>query len=195
MTLLRSWLGPAALVACCLHVNPASAAPPGDWSVAVERLFGIVRTTIDDDDGISYSGTSVSLMSKVGGSTPYSSPRLAIDYLTGSSFTFGGALGYQSNDGEGSGDSWLVAPRVGYFVRPSSSFGLWPRIGLTQVLFEDLDQDATALTLELPLEFLVGGGVAIAVMPHADIGIGGSANNEDRTITELGLQFGLGAFF
>ena len=53
---------------------------------------------------------------------------------------------------------------------------------------------ATALTLELPLEFFVSSGVAFTLTPHADIGLGGSDGDLDRTVTELGLQFGVGLF-
>jgi len=38
-------------------------------------------------------------------------------------------------------------------------------------------------------------GVALTIMPHADIGIGGSVGPLDRTLTELGLAFGFGLFF
>jgi hypothetical protein len=184
----------SALAGSLLVAAPARAAtPPGDWSLAVERLFGITRTSIDSDVGDS-TYTSISLLSKVVGGYGYSAPRFAFDYLIGSGVSFGGALGYNSL-GDGDGDAWLIAPRVGYFARPGRSFGLWPRVGLTQLVVDYGDSDtATALTLELPLEFFVSSGVAFTLTPHADIGIGGSENDVDRTVTELGLQFGVGLF-
>jgi len=184
----------SALTASSLAAPASAAAPPGDWSLAVERLFGITRTSIDSDAGDT-NYTSISLLSKVGGQYGYSAPRFAFDYLLGSGVSFGGALGYQSLS-DGGADAWLIAPRVGYFARPGRSFGLWPRVGLTQVVIdygEDSDT-ATALTLELPLEFFVSSGVAFTLMPHADIGIGGSNSDVDRTVTEIGLQFGVGLF-
>jgi hypothetical protein len=174
---------------------PASAAaPPGDWSLAVERLFGITRTSIDSDLG-DYNYTSISILSKVGGQGGYSAPRFAFDYLLGSGVSVGAGFGYHALS-DGGADAWLIAPRVGYFARPGRSFGLWPRVGLTQLVVDyggDSDT-ATALALELLLEFFVSPGVAFTLTPHADIGIGGTENEVDRTLTEIGLQFGVGLF-
>ena len=125
----------SALSASLLMAAPARAAtPPGDWSLAVERLFGITRTSVDSDLG-DRNYTSISLLSKVVGGYGYSAPRFAFDYLIGSGVSFGAALGYNSL-GDGDGDAWLIAPRVGYFARPGRSFGLWPRVGLTQLVVE-----------------------------------------------------------
>jgi hypothetical protein len=186
----------AASAAWSLHALDAAAAPPGDLSIAVERLFGIVRTTFEVGDAED-SVTSVSLFSQVSGHAGYSAPRLAFDWLSMSGFSFGGALGYQTNgDDDDDGDAWLLAARVGYFARPSSGFGIWPRIGLTHIASDTgVDAAATALTFEVPLEFLLSRGIAISLTPHADIGIGGHVGNLQRDITELGLQFGAGAFF
>jgi len=178
-----------------LAAAPAqAAAPPGDWSLAVERLFGITRTSVDSDGGDA-NYTSLSLLAKVGGEYGYSAPRFAFDYLLGSGVSFGVALGYHSASDNGS-DAWLIAPRVGYFARPGRSFGLWPRVGLTQVVFDygSYSDTATALTLEMPLEFFASPGVAFTLTPHADIGIGGSASGVDRSLTEIGLQFGVNLF-
>jgi hypothetical protein len=186
----------AAGAACSFHALNAEAAPPGDLSIAVERLFGIVRTTFEVGDAED-SVTSVSLFSQVSGHVGYSAPRLAFDWLSMSGFSFGGALGYQTNgDDDNDGDAWLLAARVGYFARPSSGFGIWPRIGLTHIASDyGVDAAATALTFEVPLEFLLSRGIAISLTPHADIGIGGHVGDLQRDITELGLQFGAGAFF
>jgi hypothetical protein len=175
-----------------LHAPAAGAAGPGDVSLAVERLFGFGRITADYGDA-EFTDTSFSVGAKVSGRYAYSVPRLALDYITASGVTLGGAFGVQFV--EGRGDGWLMAPRVGYFARPGRSFGLWPRVGFTYLQIEDEDTDATALTLEVPLEFLVGGGAAIALTPFADLGLGGSENGADRTLTEIGLQFGVGLFF
>lgn len=186
---------PCVLAVSSLAVPAQAATPPGDWSIAVERLFGITRISIDSDAGDG-NATSISLLAKVVGTYGYSAPRLAFDYLLGSGVSFGAALGYESLS-DGGADAWLLAPRVGYFARPGRSVGVWPRVGLTQMIVDDGgDSDtATALTLELPLEFFTSSGVAFSLTPHADIGISGSDDNVDRTITEIGLQFGVGLFF
>lgn len=186
----------AASAACAFHSLDANASPPGDVSIAVERLFGIVRTTFEVGDAED-SVTSVSLFSQVSGHVGYSAPRLAFDWLSMSGFSIGGAVGYQTNgDDEDDGAAWLLAARAGYFARPSSGFGIWPRAGITHIASDyGFDVTATALTFEVPLEFLLSRGIAISITPHADIGIGGHAGGLQRDVTELGLQFGAGAFF
>ncbi len=188
----------AASAVCSFHSLNAEAAPPGDLSIAVERLFGIVRTTIEVGDAED-SVTAVSIFSQVSGHAGYSAPRLAFDWLSMSGFSIGGALGYQTNGNdadEGDGDAWLLVGRVGYFARPSSGFGIWPRVGLTHIASDyGVESTATALTFEVPLEFLLSRGIAISLTPHADIGIGGHVGDFQRDVTELGLQFGAGAFF
>jgi hypothetical protein len=182
-------------VAASLLTMEARAAAPGDWSVAVERVFGISRVTSDVEPGGTTTTTSVSLLSKVSGDIGYSAPRLAFDYVTASGLTLGGAIGYQSVSVEDAdaATAWLLAGRIGYFARVSSGVGIWPRGGLTHVAFEG--GDMTALTLEVPFEFFLDRGVALSLTPHADIGIAGNVGPFDRTVTELGLQFGFGAFF
>lgn len=178
-----------------LLAAPAWAAPPGEVSLAVERLFGFRRTSVESY-GDTYTSTTFSIGSNVADHGTYSSPRLALDYLAPSGITFGGALGFQTRI-DADGEAWLLAPRVGYFARASAGFGIWPRAGVTLVAIGDNpDSSAAALTLDVPLEFLVNRSFAITLTPHADIGIGGDDGlDEDQTITELGFQFGVGAFF
>jgi hypothetical protein len=182
----------------------AHAAPPGNWSVAVERLFGLSRVSVETDTAAgssSQEGTSISLFSAFLGNRGYSSPRLAIDYIASSGVSFGGAVAYEtasSDDTDSDQSAWLVAPRLGYFARPNADFGVWLRAGLTHVSVASEGSDtltATALTLEVPLVFLIGGPLGLTIMPHADIGIAGGTDTVDRTMTELGLQFGANAFF
>jgi hypothetical protein len=190
---LRSLCFVAAITACSLHATKAFAAAPGDWSLAVERLFGFSRVTSDFDPGGTTTTTSVSLLAKVRGDIGYSAPRLAFDYIASSNITFGGAFGYQSiSVEEADEDGWLLTGRVGYFARVSSGLGLWPRVGITHLDFDA--SDATALSLEVPLEFFLERGIALAVTPHADIGLSGNVGSLDRTLTEIGLEFGVGFF-
>ncbi len=200
-----SWVlaGVAALAVCVLQVRTAHAAPPGNWSIGVERLFGITRATTDtdvgDDETVSTTSTSVSLFSKPFGAFGYSSPRLAFDYLADSGITFGGAFAYETVEDGPSG--WLFAGRLGYFALPSPNFAIWPRAGLTHVAVDaggddDADRTATAVTIEVPLVIMVlGRSLGLTIMPHADIGIAGGTDTVDQRITELGLQFGVNAFF
>jgi hypothetical protein len=194
---------------CLLQTRDAHAAAPGNWSLGVERIFGISRVTVDTEVGdvtTSYTNTSVSLFSALSGLRGYSSPRLALDYLSGSGVSFGGAFAYETINGDNEDDDgesvWLLAARVGYFADVTPSFGIWPRAGLTHVAFDDNDDvddddpSATALTLEVPLVFMVlDRTLGLSIMPHADIGLTGGTETVDQKITELGLQFGLNIFF
>jgi hypothetical protein len=141
------------------------------------------------------------VFSSLHGRHGYSAPRLALDYVAASQLSFGGALGYESlsRDGDDVDETTLAfVARVGYFARPTPRFGIWPRVGLTHLVIGSggSDETATALTLEVPLVFLaLGQRVGLTFTPHADIGIAGGADDIDRTLTELGFQFGGSAFF
>jgi hypothetical protein len=193
------WLSLGVLGATSSYALGAAAAPPGNWSVAVERLFGLSRVTFDPDVGDETSLTSFSVLAKVGGEPGYSVPRFGFDYIIESGASFGIAFGYQSVSFDGAdGDAWLFAPRLGYFARVSSGFGIWPRAGITHIIVDnggDVDDSATALTLEAPLEFFLASRVALTLTPLVELGLAGSDGGTDRTVTEIGLQLGLGAFF
>jgi len=198
-------LGPCALL--LLSSSSAQAAAPGSWSLAVERVFGFRRaTTKTEVNGQTDSTTSssISLFSNFGETLGYPSARVALDYLFPSGVSLGGALAFQSvnpdeDDDNDNQTAWLLAPRVGYFASVTSSFGVWPRGGLTYVTTDlggDNDQSATAITVEVPLVFPLGGtSVALSIMPYVDLGVGGGTDEVDQTITELGLQFGLNVIF
>jgi hypothetical protein len=195
----RLWLSFGALGTTLSYALGAAAAPPGNWSVAVERLFGLSRVSIDRDAEDETTFTSHSLFSKVVGEPGYSAPRLGFDYLLGSSVSFGMAFGYQSlGVGDADGNAWLFAPRLGYLARVSSGFGIWPRAGITHIIVDSAGSStdtATALTLEVPLEFFLAPRVALVLTPLVELGLAGSDGDSDRTVTEIGLQAGLGAFF
>jgi hypothetical protein len=196
----------------------SGASPPGQLAVNVERLFGVSRVSSEARVGgsqVENTATSISLLGSPFFGPAYSSPRLALDYLHGSGLSVGVGLGYQQVDLEieipgeaGSTDSTdvsvlVVAPRAGYFARVTPEFGLWPRAGVTHrsVGGESAgDATLTALTLELPLVYLAAAGhVGLFAMPHLDFGVAGEVGTGsdavEQTATEVGLQFGLSAFF
>jgi hypothetical protein len=197
-------------LALLLMAPNALAAPPGQVSLAVERLFGISRISAEAEIGnisVDTTTTSVSLFGTPFLGPAYSSPRLGIDYLTQGGLSFGGALSYQSvsTEGDGGGEVdaslYVLAPRLGYFLQATPSWGVWPRLGIThRGAGEGIDQDLTALTAEVPLVYLVAAGnVGLTVMPHLDFGIAGSVGSGsdaiDQTATELGILFGMKVFF
>lgn len=200
------------------HAAVAGAAPPGQLAVSVERLFGISRVSSEASAGATQfesTTTSISLLGSPFLGVAYSSPRLSLDYLHGSGLSVGAGLGYQQvtletevPNAAGSADStdisvFIVAPRAGYFARVTPEFGLWPRAGVThRSAGPESADDATltALTLELPLVYLAAAGhVGLFAMPHLDFGVAGEVGTGsdavEQTATELGLQFGLSAFF
>src|SRR6185295_14442041 len=133
----------------------------------------------------------------------YPAARIALDYLFPSGVSLGGAIGYQSLDpnddvDDDSVNAWLLEPRVGYFASVTANFGVWPRGGLTYVAIDTGGDDGpsyTAISVEVPLEFRIGGNVCFAAMPYVDLGVGGGTDNFDQKVTEFGLQFGMNAFF
>ncbi len=188
---------------CTLGAGEAQAAP-GDWSIAIERVFGLSRidvtTEVPNGDEQTTEITSVSLGAKRTGQAGYSPARFAVDYLAGSGLTVGGALAYESVDidEDSETDWWLFALRVGYLASIGDGVGIWPRGGITHTSFDPGGDTftATALTLEVPLViYAMGRRVGFEIMPYADIGIAGGTDEIDSTTTEFGLQFNLGTFF
>ena len=185
----------------------AAAEAPGSWSVGIERVFGFSSaTTKTEQNGLSQSQTSnqISLFSHTLAAQPgYPGARLALDYLFPSGLSLGGALGYQSVDPDTDQDddsvrAWLLEPRVGYFASVSGNFGIWPRGGLTYVTISPSrggGPNYTALSVEVPLVLRIAGNVCFSGMPYVDLGVGGGTDNVDQKITEIGLQFGMNAFF
>lgn len=196
-----------------LLASSASAAEPARWAVSVERLFGLTHNRSELG-----ASTSFSLLSKVGGTGGYSTPRLGFDYLTPLGLTAGVGGGFQV------GEEWsalLAMLRVGYFLRAQPGFELWPRVGVSLLFLdsqgaqyvdggEGLLVEATtyALTLELPLLFHLSDTLALSLTPHADIYLGQNAtvqSNDDASgfasdlaavhLSQYGAQFGLTLLF
>jgi hypothetical protein len=188
---------------CTLGAGEAQAAP-GDWSIAIERVFGLSRIDVTTEAAnnveVTTEITSVSLGAKRTGQAGYSPARFAIDYLTSTGLTVGGALAYESVDidEDTEQDWWLFAFRVGYLASIGDGVGIWPRGGITHTSFDPGGDTftATALTLEVPLViYALGHRVGFEIMPYADIGVAGGTDDVDTTTTEFGLQLNLGTFF
>jgi hypothetical protein len=175
--------------------------------VGVERVFGFSRVNVKTETDLGEDTTSSSQVSlfahTVGIQAGYPAPRIALDYLFPSGLSLGGALGYQSVDldtdtDDNTAKAWLLQLRAGYFASVTDSFGVWPRGGFTVVSLDtggDDDLSQTAFSVEVPLVLRVAGNVCFVGMPYVDLGIGGGSDNVDRKVTELGLQFGMSAFF
>ena len=108
---------------------------------------------------------------------------------------------------------FLLAPRVGYAVMFNDTVGIWPRGGVTYTHsgFTDNEDDDElsvnmwALSLDVPLVIAPVPHVAFLVGPTLDYGFSGSFTStdgatgmeeeNDLTVTELGVQAGLTIYF
>jgi hypothetical protein len=187
----------AAVLAVLLSSSPARAqgssefGKQGSVSIAAERLFGVTHT--------SSSGSSVTTVSLLGGSglelgnAPYSIPRIGVDYFTGSGLSLG--LGAEIAFISTSSDGTVVGlnPRLGYAVRVSDGFSLWPRAGVSYVHLSVDVQSAYVLAATLEVQAVVTPfqHFGFTFSPTVDIGLAATRS----TLTQLGLQAGMIGWF
>ena len=201
--------------------NTANFGVKGQLAISAERLFGFYHdsaTVTANTADVTVKSDSFSLLSSpipLGGTTlwSYGAPRVAGDYFVIDHLSLGGALGYShisvgipngNTTNSSSGDSLLIAPRVGYAHLFTDLIGLWPRAGFTYRTLSANDNSShdLALTLEVPVIFTVIPHVAFWGGPTFDIGLGGSQSTRvgvvtqslDFNVTEIGLQTGLIAY-
>jgi hypothetical protein len=156
----------------------------------------------------------------IGGPTPSSVPRLALDYLVTDGFSLGGSLAFVSHsadldsvDGgnESSTDAgtltmFYVNPRLGYAFPFDETFGLWPRLGVAFASRNVEDSDAAGVTFErtvtnwqLTVDAMLivspFSHFAILAGPYLDLGLGGSYESTLGPVTDERnanlLSFGL----
>jgi hypothetical protein len=225
--LVPSW---AALL---LLARSASAQAPtpgmhqsGGFILSAERLFGLSFWSVKQEQealpGVPGStatestatGTHVSLLygATLAGVTeniivPYTTPRLAFDFLPIESLTLGGSIGFVSATGSEestnspSRDSPSLtgiafSPRVGYALMLTEGIHFWPRLGVT---YYSLSSESTsigpppttssvsyngfAINIEPSFVFSPVPHFGITVMPVADIPLSGSRKSETPTQT------------
>jgi hypothetical protein len=209
---------------------PGSPEQPSDFGaenglvLSTERLFGYVHTsltnTIDGVDLTENTNSFALFSNPLSATTIYSSPRIAVDTFTPYHVSIGGSLAYfhVSDQPPGAQDEitysgFLIAPRVGYSAVLGPKVYMWPRVGFT-LMKVSVDSagvtvsDSTyyALTVEVPILFIVAPHVFLSLAPTLDVGLGGSASNSiasspassmsnDQTVTSFGFLAGFGAFF
>lgn len=179
---IREVLGSAALAAVTALVAPAHAEPfgrAGDVSFAADRLMGFYLYA-PGDGGPNYTLFSLGMNP---GLNPYAVSRLGIDGFVTDHLSIGGSLAFWSIGRRGSATGGMVAPRVGYAIDFSDSFGFWPRGGLTYMNFDGNDE--FALTLEGMFYASPAPHFAFIFGPAFDIGF---ANNRRR---DPGRSFGV----
>ncbi|MBK7586582.1 MAG: hypothetical protein IPI67_41140 [Myxococcales bacterium] len=187
----------------------------GTFAFGAERLFAFYKQKVSfeapngNEDDYSSSGLGFGWGAE---SYPFNVPRLGFDYFVIDQLSIGGALAYASYDVDdngpgGSGDAFLFAPRVGYFIGFTDVFGFWPRGGFT---YHSLDPDGgnnnrwgLALTLEANFTIAPTEHFAFMVGPTFDIDFmgktecGGPNNSDDCKLRyrSFGIQVGLLGWF
>jgi hypothetical protein len=186
--------------------------------LSTERLFGYVHvsttSTINGMDETENASSIALFSNPLSSGTLYSAPRVAVDTFVPYHVSLGGSAGYfhlsyklagATSDTTSSG--FLIAPRLGYAAVLGPSVVMWPRVGFTFTKLsvdsagQTVDTTAYALTVEVPLVFIVVPHVFLSLAPTLDVGLGGSGSisspstSVDQTVTSFGLQAALGAFF
>ena len=185
-----------AVLAVLLSGSPARAQGPtefgkqGSVSIAAERLFGVTHS--------SNSGSSITTVSLLGASgieaaaAPYSIPRIGFDYFAGRGLSLG--LGAEFALISGGSDTTIVGlnPRLGYVVRVSDGFSLWPRAGVSYVRLSNT-QSAYLLAASLEVQAVVTPfqNFGFMVAPTVDVGLSATGS----TLTQVGLQAGMIGWF
>jgi hypothetical protein len=189
----------------------------GQFILSAERLFGVTRTTIKDDD----ESLSVFRVNVFGAGTPETTlalpspaaiPRLAADWVVGSGVTLGLAAGMSyaqyadEDDVEITHFGVLLAPRVGYVLPIGGGSQLWLRGGVTYFRSNAASESGSSrtwnhvtATLEPTFAIPLGGNTMFTVAPVAEIPLSGrysGASTTSRlTALSLGLNCGLLAYF
>jgi hypothetical protein len=187
-----------------LHAATARAAPEQRWCLGFERLFG--ATWLESSYEREYDSrwvdrqTTFSFLASGAPKEGFSSPRVGLDYLTELGVSVGGAAGvdgllrhssYTGADDDPNSLVFVLAPRIGYFIRPLPWLAVWPRAGYTFLVRTRAD-DRSALTFELPVSLLVADQrVGLMLVPYWEAGIPETGD----TLGERGALFSVGVFF
>jgi len=183
----------------------------GTLSFAGDRLFGLYRTHVEVDPDsdlnadLDVDGTEIGLLWQANTMTPYTVPRLSVDYFVIDHLSVGGSIGYTSgswDDGNDDfdGSAFLFAPRVGGAWMFNDWAGIWPRGGVTYYALEggltsglggDTDVSVLALDVEAAFVLSPADGFAFTVGPAFDIGLVGEWDPPGRGDTDLNM-YGIG---
>ncbi len=171
--------------------GPSEFGKPGSVSIAAERLFGVSHTSSSGGG----SGTTVSLLGASGlelGNAPYSIPRIGFDYFTGRGLSLGLGAEFAFISTNADGTMVGLNPRLGYVVRVSDGFSLWPRAGVSYVHLS-VNQSAYLLAASLEVQAVMTPfqNFGFMLAPTVDVGLSATG----RTLTQLGLLAGLIGWF
>jgi hypothetical protein len=207
-------------------VGGSSFGRAGTLAVGAERMFGFARASIkvkqEQPPSDEEQTTTVNRFSFLGRThfstqfpSPYSTPRIGIDFFPIDGLSFGGSLTYVSESGETESESpagsqsedtdptsgFLISPRVGYGVMFTDVFGIWPRAGITYFTANEENINAMgqttsesnvnglAFTLEVPLILSPINHVGFTIGPTLDIPLSGSSENDPTDPADPTTEF------
>jgi hypothetical protein len=147
----------------------------GDFAVGIDRVFGVHLEHWDrDNPDAEFDATSVELGWGGAAFTPFSVPRLAMDYFVIDHLSIGGSLGFASYSGDPDGSSLILAPRVGYVWNLADWAGFWLRGGFS---YHSTDNESgLALTAEPTFVFTPAPHVGLLVGATLDQDVTGSTD-------------------
>ena len=187
----------------------------GTVAIGAERMFGYVHTTLKaqseqppSDQETTTTVNRFSLLGRPSYSTqfqsPYSTPRIGIDFFPIDGLSVGGSITYVSESGETETEGpagnqsqdldpasgFLISPRVGYGLMFNDVFGIWPRAGITYFTASSENKNdagqttsesnvnGLAVTLEVPLILSPVDHVAFTIGPTLDIPLSGGSETD-----------------
>lgn len=127
-------------VAFAANEKVARADEPIGFSLGLERVGGLAYSNIKPSGSDTLSLTSFSIAGV--SANPVALPRVGADVILPFGLTLGGAVAFgyaslsdsPSNGGDSTaihGSAWLISPRVGYRLRPTSFLDITPHLGAT----------------------------------------------------------------
>jgi hypothetical protein len=168
---------------------------------SADRLFGLYYTTrdldIDQFDYLDDDGVEFGLMWQGPGRTPYTLPRMSIDYFVIDHLSIGGTIGAFMTDGDGPTTSgFFFGPRVGGAFMLADWAGIWPRGGIQYYRGNNflLGSDTWQLVFNAECAFVLSPAEnwAFTLGPAFDIGLAGEWDPDGPAHPDLSSHgFGL----
>jgi len=201
--------------------------------VSAESLFGVsyFRESLSAEQNgvqaeVSFSGPSFHLFTGAEQLDPFSRARLGVDAVFGPGVTLGGSVGYSSvsasadatangvaldvgpDQGLTKSTSFVIVPRIGLVLAPSSYLGVWLRAGVgyasvteTQSNGPDIEVTGVDAVLDPMLIVTPVPHAGILVGPSLNFGLTGHVTGIDspvpltNTFSSFGLNAGLALLF
>ncbi len=165
----------------------------GQIALSADRIFGFNSWSRKiDNNGVEVKadGSTIGLVYNAS-PTPYTTPRLALDYFVIDGVSVGGSLGFGDDE---TVTTFVIAPRAGYDFPLADGVDLWLRGGFTyfSMKVDGADESANSFGIGAEAAFVFSPvqGFGIVASPSADLGLGG-----DVKFSNFGLNAGLVGWF